>query len=108
MSSPKFCTAARSTLRPIRPKPLMPTLIAMSPDSRKEMEWRRSRPARPNQGILTCLDPHFSPWKPAMRRATVFFLAFFATIAAGPALAWSALGHQLVGELAERHLDPAA
>src|SRR5690554_679934 len=29
MSSPKFCTAARSTLRPMRPNPLMPTLIAM-------------------------------------------------------------------------------
>jgi hypothetical protein len=26
----KFCTAARNTMRPMRPKPLMPTLIAMS------------------------------------------------------------------------------
>ena len=43
-----------------------------------------------------------------MHRAAAFILALFATVAAGPALAWSALGHQLVGELAERHLDPAA
>ena len=44
-----------------------------------------------------------------MRRAAVFLLALAATLAAStPAFAWSALGHQLVGELAERHLDPAA
>src|SRR5262245_47039351 len=29
-TSPKFCTAARSTLRPMRPKPLMPTLTAIA------------------------------------------------------------------------------
>jgi hypothetical protein len=28
--SPKFCTAARSTLRPMRPKPLMPTFTAIA------------------------------------------------------------------------------
>ena len=29
----KFCTAARNTIRPMRPKPLMPTLIAISVSS---------------------------------------------------------------------------
>jgi hypothetical protein len=44
--------------------------------------------------------------KPA---ATATALAFALAMAASPsALAWSALGHRLVGELAERHLDPAA
>ena len=33
MSLPKFCTAARSTLRPMRPKPLMPTLIVITGNS---------------------------------------------------------------------------
>jgi hypothetical protein len=33
MSLPKFCTAERSTLRPMRPKPLMPTLIVIAGDS---------------------------------------------------------------------------
>jgi len=28
--SEKFCTAARNTMRPIRPKPLMPILMVMS------------------------------------------------------------------------------
>jgi hypothetical protein len=44
-----------------------------------------------------------------MRRPAVLVLALVATLAASaPALAWSDLGHALVGELAERHLDPAA
>ncbi|WP_140909175.1 S1/P1 nuclease [Cognatiluteimonas lumbrici] len=42
-----------------------------------------------------------------MRRAAAFLFTLFALSAAAPALAWSVLGHQLVGELAQRHLDPA-
>ena len=47
-----------------------------------------------------------------MRRAAALPFTLVATLAATlaasfPASAWSALGHQLVGELAERHLDPA-
>jgi hypothetical protein len=42
-------------------------------------------------------------------RSLVVVAALLATLAASaPALAWSALGHRLVGELAERHLGPAA
>ena len=40
-----------------------------------------------------------------MRRLAVLALAL---AACPPALAWSALGHRLVGELAQRHLSPAA
>jgi hypothetical protein len=44
-----------------------------------------------------------------MRKTTVAALAFALTLLASPAaMAWSALGHKLVGALAERHLDPAA
>ncbi len=44
-----------------------------------------------------------------MRRTRVSMLLFAALLAASPAaLAWSALGHRLVGAIAERHLDPAA
>ena len=44
-----------------------------------------------------------------MRRPVAFLLAIAATLAASaPALAWSELGHKLVGELAQRHLDPRA
>ena len=44
-----------------------------------------------------------------MRRTRVSLLLFAALLAASPAaLAWSALGHRLVGAIAERHLDPAA
>jgi hypothetical protein len=44
-----------------------------------------------------------------MRRPAAFLLALAATLAASaPAFAWSDLGHRLVGELAERHLDPRA
>ena len=44
-----------------------------------------------------------------MRRIPVFLLVFAALLAASPAaLAWSALGHRMVGAIAERHLDPAA
>jgi hypothetical protein len=46
---------------------------------------------------------------PAMRRIPVFLLLFAALSAASPAaLAWSALGHRMVGAIAERHLTPAA
>ncbi len=44
-----------------------------------------------------------------MRKTAVVALAFALTLVASPAaMAWSALGHRLVGELAERHLGPAA
>ena len=44
-----------------------------------------------------------------MRRIRVLLLVFAALSAASPAaLAWSALGHRMVGAIAERHLDPAA
>src|SRR5688572_6270908 len=33
ISLPKFCTAERSTLRPMRPKPLIPTLIDIAQNS---------------------------------------------------------------------------
>jgi hypothetical protein len=50
--------------------------------------------------------------RPHRRLATRFpaiCLALLATLlASAPALAWSALGHRLVGALAERHLSPAA
>lgn len=42
-------------------------------------------------------------WRPL---ALILVLAALAV--AGPAIAWSALGHKLVGELAQRHLTPAA
>jgi len=44
-----------------------------------------------------------------MRRILVSLLFPAALLAASPAaLAWSSLGHRLVGAIAERHLDPAA
>lgn len=46
----------------------------------------------------------------AMRRLpTAFIFAFLLTLLpALPALAWSGMGHRMVGELAQRHLSPAA
>jgi hypothetical protein len=43
----------------------------------------------------------------AIRRLAVALFALGLVLAA-PAVAWSALGHKLVGELAQRHLTPAA
>lgn len=44
-----------------------------------------------------------------MRKTATVALAFALTLAASPAaMAWSALGHRLVGELAQRHISPAA
>lgn len=43
-----------------------------------------------------------------MRFSARFLLAFLLTLAVSPALAWSALGHRMVGALAERHVSPAA
>jgi hypothetical protein len=44
-----------------------------------------------------------------MRRTPFLLLLFAGLLAASPAaLAWSALGHRLVGAIAERHLSPAA
>jgi hypothetical protein len=49
------------------------------------------------------------PAAPRSSRYAAVIGALLATLAASPpALAWSALGHRLVGELAERHLSPAA
>jgi hypothetical protein len=46
---------------------------------------------------------------PEMRRIRVFLLLFAALSAASPAaLAWSALGHRMVGAITERHLTPQA
>ena len=43
------------------------------------------------------------------RKFAVLLATALATVSvAGPAAAWGALGHRLVGELAERHLDPRA
>ncbi len=44
----------------------------------------------------------------ALHSALAAALAALLATASGPAQAWSRLGHALVGELAERHLDPAA
>lgn len=44
-----------------------------------------------------------------MRRLQLLLATFVLTLlAAGPVIAWGALGHRMVGELAERHLTPAA
>jgi len=44
-----------------------------------------------------------------MRRFHILLLTFIlALLAAGPAVAWAVLGHRMVGELAQRHLTPAA
>lgn len=44
-----------------------------------------------------------------MRKTATVALAFALTLAASPAaMAWSALGHRLVAELAGRHISPAA
>jgi len=43
-----------------------------------------------------------------MRISVVFAAALLTLAASPPALAWSALGHRMVGELAQRHITPAA
>ncbi len=45
---------------------------------------------------------------PCKRLAILLSTALATLILAGPAGAWAALGHRMVGELAQRHLDPAA
>src|SRR5690606_16102980 len=59
MSPSKFCTAERSTLRPMRPKPLIPTLIAMS----RSCKERRGKDVRKGEkhAILAVLRPRFQP-----------------------------------------------
>ncbi|WP_457096464.1 S1/P1 nuclease [Lysobacter sp. P5_B9] len=49
-----------------------------------------------------------SHFRPRRWRRAVAALALLALLVAGPVIAWSALGHKLVGELAQRHLTPAA
>src|SRR5688572_12667250 len=44
---------------------------------------------------------------PLLRRLA-WLAAALALLAAAPVIAWSALGHKLVGDLAQRHLTPAA
>ena len=41
-------------------------------------------------------------------RRLAWLAAVLALVIATPVVAWSALGHKLVGELAQRHLTPAA
>ena len=43
-----------------------------------------------------------------MRLRLVFATALLTLAASPAALAWSALGHRMVAELAQRHLTPAA
>ena len=43
-----------------------------------------------------------------MRLRFVFATALLTLAASPAALAWSALGHQMVGELAQRHISPEA
>ncbi|MDQ3159674.1 MAG: endonuclease, partial [Pseudomonadota bacterium] len=45
-----------------------------------------------------------------MRRLlAVFILSFLLTLlSTSPVLAWSGMGHRMVGELAQRHLSPAS
>lgn len=43
-----------------------------------------------------------------MRRFPLLLTFLLTLLASGPALAWSALGHRMVGELAQRHLEPTA
>ena len=53
--------------------------------------------------------PSRKPAAARPRRPLLVLAALLATlVASAPALAWSALGHRLVGALAERHLSPAA
>src|SRR5690606_6282129 len=78
--------------------------VAGLPEEELE-EW--SRPARPNPVILTRQRCPPQLRNPAMRRAAALLFTLAALSAAAPALAWSVLGHQLVGELAQRHLSPA-
>ena len=56
--------------------------------------------------ILAVLPARPQPNMPTAMRRLVLLLSVLAFSPA--ALAWSALGHRLVGELAERHLSPAA
>ena len=49
------------------------------------------------------LPSRFRRW-----RRAVAAIALLGLLVAGPVIAWSALGHKLVGELAQRHLTPAA
>lgn len=54
--------------------------------------------------------PPLSPPRQVSRRLrlALLFLVLALVLVAGPVVAWSALGHKLVGELAQRHLTPAA
>src|SRR5688500_17561359 len=105
--SSKFCTAARSTLRPMRPKPLMPTLIAMDSNSCKDADGK-ARYFSPRPTHVSVMRPFTAP---SARRARIAALALVlgALLLVAPlAFGWSALGHRLVGKLAQRHLDPQA
>src|SRR5689334_15343719 len=106
MSLPKFCTAERNTLRPMRPKPLMPTLIAIStPGAGEDVGRGGPRPGKP--GILK--EPSVSATvMPRLPHALAPLAVFIGALVAAPqSHAWSALGHRMVGELAQRHVSPA-
>src|SRR5690606_28211337 len=62
----------------------------------------------PNPVILTSASAiHLTGITP-MRLRLVFATALLTLAASPAALAWSALGHRMVGELAQRHISPAA
>src|SRR6476660_6100429 len=109
MSLPKFCTAARNTLRPMRPKPLMPTLIAISTPGAGEGRTGEGRggprPGKP--GILEEPSPTATVMPRLPHALAPLALLVGALVAAPQAQAWSALGHRMVGELAQRHVQPA-
>ena len=51
-------------------------------------------------------SPH--PVSSRIVRRLAWLVLFLGLVVAAPVIAWSALGHKLVGELAQRHLTPAA
>src|SRR5690606_6737174 len=101
ISLPKFSTAARKTQRPMRPKPLMPTLIAIAGG----LLGSSRRTWRGNPGILALPSPAFSVMTRFLKKLLPSVLI---TLLPASAFAWGPLGHALVGELAQRHLTPAA
>lgn len=61
------------------------------------------RPNAPSRAITS--SPKGRSRRPVHAVALLLLLGL---LLAGPVIAWSALGHKLVGELAQRHLTPAA
>ena len=85
----------------MRPKPLMPTLIAMSRSCGRREEGKRA--------ILAVRHPLSAPDpRSAMKPTPACLLAAFLLLLRTGRAGLERLGHRLVGELAERHLTPAA